>query len=427
MAFRTWAKLLGTTVGVAALAAASQLGLAYGLGIVRLTRIIEVTERDQWIVQLAWVAWIAMIAAAVGGIVGHTRLPKTAGTGMRILAAVAAGLGAAVVVPLTMQPARTAQVAGVNPVFVIGVCAGLGALAGMFAAYAALSRVVARWSLLTVGAVVWVLAIVSVAPSLAPADPLPDVRLGVFDPAFLSSAVTQRTALFTMPAVALICGALLGWAARRRSLSLVDIALAGLPGPALLTVAYLIAGPGSGPDRYAVVPYWAAMTAAGAGVLGSVLVAVLRHGEASNGSTGRRSKEGSPTPDRPPLPRRDAQPESAIAQAAAVAARRPEHELRPSDTGVFSIKDVPPFDGFTPPQHRRPEPAPISPPLPHPQPVTPLAPMAPTPMAPAPMSGAPMSGAPAPMTPAPEQRGRGGRRQKSEGDFVDWVSGLGNN
>jgi hypothetical protein len=77
-----------------------------------------------------------------------------------------------------------------------------------------------------------------------------------------------------MPALALLIGAALGWAARRRELPTLTIALAGLPGPVLLTLAYLIAGPGSGAARYQVVPYWAAMTATGAGVLGSVLAAV---------------------------------------------------------------------------------------------------------------------------------------------------------
>jgi len=48
---------------------------------------------------------------------------------------------------------------------------------------------------------------------------------------------------------------------------------------------------------------------------------------------------------RPLLPKRDARPSSAIAQAAATAAQRPEEQLRPSDTGVFSMKDVPSFDG----------------------------------------------------------------------------------
>jgi hypothetical protein len=400
MPFRTWAKLLGAALGVAALAGASQLGLAYGLGILRLTRVLDVTTRDQWTAQLAWVAWFAMTAAVVGGMVARPHLPPRPGPGIRILAAVAAGLGGAAVVPLTMQPARTAQVAGVHPVFVIGVCAGLGALVGVFGAYAALSRPVARWSLTAVGVAVWAIAIASVAPSLAPSDPLPAVRLGVFDAGFLSPSLTQRTALFTMPALALISGAALGWTARRRELSTLTIALAGLAGPALLTLAYLIAGPGAGADRYQVVPYWAAMTAAGAGVLGSVLAAVLRRGPSAAddnpaGSGAGPGLGGEPTPDRPPLPKRDAQPESAIAQAAAAKAQRPEEQVRPADTAAFAAKAAPPFDAFTPAQAKsRAEPTPISPPLPNPTPV------------------------------APPPRVKG-RKSQQDGEFVDWVSGLG--
>ncbi|GLY96339.1 hypothetical protein [Actinoplanes sp. NBRC 103695] len=281
MAFRTWAKLLGTTLGVAALAGASQLGLAYGLGILRLTRVVDVAGRDQWTAQLAWVAWFAMTAAVIGGLAGRWlrdrwKAPATAGTFVAL--SLAAGLGAALVVPLTMQPARTARVDGVHPVFVIGICATLGAAAGIFAAYAVLTQLIARRSLTVTGIAVWALALLSVAPSLGPDDPLPAVRLGVFDAGYLSPALTQRTALFTMPALALITGAILGYAARRRELPILTIALAGLPGPALLTLSYLIAGPGAGADRYQVVPYWAAMTATGAGVLGSVLAAVIRRG-----------------------------------------------------------------------------------------------------------------------------------------------------
>jgi hypothetical protein len=406
MPFRTWATVLGATLGVAALAGASQLGLAYGLGILRLTRILDVTTRDQWTAQLAWVAWIAMTSAVVGGMIGRLRLPVRSGAGMRILAAVAAGLGGAVVVPLTMQPARTAQVAGVQPVFVIGVCAGLGALIGIFAAYAAINRQVARWSLTTVGAAIWVLAIVSVAPSLAPSDPLPAIRLGVFDASSLGSGVTQRTALFTMPALALISGALLGWTARRREMSTLTIAMSGLAGPALLTLAYLIAGPGHGADRFQVVPYWAAMTAAGAGVLGSVLAAVLGRGPAAGeGEPGDDPGTGEPTPDRPPLPKRDVQQASAIALAAA----RPEEPPRPVDTGAFAA--------FAPVKaSARVEPQPVNPP-----------PTAPAPLTPPPLAPPPVThqafGEP---TAAPQQRNRADRRAQQDGDFVDWVSGLGN-
>lgn len=299
MAFRTWAKLLGTTLGVAALAGASQLGLAYGLGILRLTRIVEVAERDQWTAQLAWVAWFAMSAAVLGALAGRWlrdrwRAPATPGTFVAL--SLAAGLGAALVVPLTMQPARTARIDGVHPVFVIGICATLGAAVGVFAAYAALTQLIARRSLTVIGIAVWVLALLSVAPSLGPDDPLPAVRLGVFDAGYLSPEVTQRTALFTMPALALVTGAILGYAARRRDLPILTIALAGLPGPALLTLSYLIAGPGAGADRYQVVPYWAAMTATGAGVLGSVLAAVIRRApddvgeEDTAAASGRRSR-----------------------------------------------------------------------------------------------------------------------------------------
>jgi hypothetical protein len=398
MAFRTWAKLFGATLGAGAAGGASQLGLAYGLGILRLTRVVDVTARDQWVAQLAWVAWIAMTSAVLGAIVGRRGLPPQAGAGTRIVAAVSAALGAAIVVPLTMQPARTAQVAGVRPVFIIAVCAALGAATGIVAAYAALSRAVARWNLVAVGAAVWALAIISVLPSLAPSKPLPAVRLGVLDASFFSDSATRRIALFTMPVLALICGVSVAVAARRRALSTLAVALSGLAGPALLTLAYLVAGPGSGDQRYQIVPYWAAMTAAGAGVLGSVLVAVLSRGPAAP-AEGTGPDKARPTPDRPPLPRREAQPSSAIAQAAAAAAQRSDDQLRPSDTAVFSRptdSGGPSFNGFTPRQ----QPQPTNPP----------------PAAPAPVSP------PLPVTPAPRPRGRG-----EQGDeFVDWVSGLGN-
>ena len=76
MTFRTWVRLLAITLGIGALAGASQLGLAYGLGIVRLTRVLDVTARDQWTAQLAWVAWFAMTAAVVGALAGSWLLSR---------------------------------------------------------------------------------------------------------------------------------------------------------------------------------------------------------------------------------------------------------------------------------------------------------------------------------------------------------------
>jgi hypothetical protein len=330
MAFRTWARTLLAALGVGALAGASQLGVAYGLGILRLSRVFDAAGRDQWTAQLAWAAWFAMVAGIVGALAGghfHRRWaavdsrarqaavdsparhdatgqaggvrparspawredtspdgetgggadPVIATVWLRVAAAVAGGTGAAIVVPLTMQPARTAQLTETDPAVVIGLCAALGALVGVVAGFAALTHVVARWSLGTLIGATWLISVVSVLPSLDPRDPLPAVRLGVFDAGFLDPATTQRFALFTMPALGLLAGAGLGWAARRRGLRPVTIALTGLPGPALLTLAYLIAGSGEGGERYQVIPYWAAMVATGVGLLGAVIAAVIRH------------------------------------------------------------------------------------------------------------------------------------------------------
>src|SRR3954451_24809621 len=103
MAFRTSVKLVGVALGVAALAGASQLGLAYGLGIVVLTRALDITMRDHWLAQLAWVAWFAMTAAVVGGIAARRHLPQGSDAGTRLVTAgAAAGCGAGGV-PLTVQ------------------------------------------------------------------------------------------------------------------------------------------------------------------------------------------------------------------------------------------------------------------------------------------------------------------------------------
>ncbi|BBH66041.1 hypothetical protein ACTI_27260 [Actinoplanes sp. OR16] len=353
-------KLLATTTGAAAVVGAGQLGLAYGLGMVRLDRDLDVTASDLWTSQLAWVAWFAMTAAAIGAIIGTgfrpRWLPHPIGTGGALGVGLAAGLGALVVLPLTMQPARSAQVAGVNPVFVIGVCAGLGAAVGIFAAWAAAAKAVARWSLATLTVLAWIVALISIAPSLLPGRTPGDVRLGVLGGSLIPASLTDLTEFLTMPVLAVFSGLILGWVARGRRLSTAAVALTGLAGPALLTAAYLIAGPGSD-TGFALSPYWAAMIASGAGVLGSVLAVIVRGAPAS--ASAPASAAGSDTPSRSdtparsdafagpgadasPLPRRDAVPAGpAIAAVAAAAAQRPDHQLRPSDTGVIPAQDRP--------------------------------------------------------------------------------------
>jgi hypothetical protein len=290
MAYRTWGRVLLAALGVALLAGAGQLGFAYGLGIVRFARDFEAVP-SQWTAQLAWVAWFAMTAAIVGALAAD-RLARnegyTAGTGSRIAYAVAAGIGAAAVAPLTMLPAQDATVPGVDPVMIAGLTAALGAVGGIFAALGVLAVRTLGWNIAAITELVWLLALISVAPSLGPDDPLPEVRLGVLDPAWLSDSTSQRLAVIIMPALAVIAGAGVGVLAKWRNHPVIPVAASGAVGPAMLALAYLIAGPGSG-DRYQTAPYWGAIIAVGAGALGSVLAAVAQQLGAQGGDLFRRS------------------------------------------------------------------------------------------------------------------------------------------
>ncbi|BCY05587.1 hypothetical protein L3i22_006750 [Actinoplanes sp. L3-i22] len=348
-------KLLATTATAAAVVGAGQLGIAYGLGIIRLDRILDVTARDQWTAQLAWVAWITMSAAALGAIVATALLPRwrsrPLGAGGALAIGLAGGLGSLAVLPLTMQPARDAQVAGVQPVLVIGIAAGLGAAAGIFAGWAAAAKPAARWNLAALSVLMWVVALVSVGPSLRPGHAAAEIHLGVLGGSLIPSALTAHTTFLTMPTLALLAGLTVGFVARGRRLSMLAAGLAGLAGPALLTVAYLVAGPELGAAGFQDDPYWSAMTACGAGVLGSVLAAIVRGAPAAASSPAAAASTAPAAapaePEPAPLPKRDAPNQSAIARAAAAAALRPEDQLRPSDTGVIGVAPGTPNNPFS--------------------------------------------------------------------------------
>ena len=288
MAYRTWGRVLLAALGVGLLAGAGQLGFAYGLGVVRFARDFE-GAAGQWTAHLAWVAWFAMLAAAAGALSGDwlaRRVGIRPSLGSRVACAVGGGVGALAVAPLAMLPARNAEIAGVDAVVIAGLSAALGALAGVFAGIALLSQRVFGLNLAAVTVGVWLIALLSVAPSLGPDDPLPEVRLGVLDATWLGDGLAQRLAVILMPGLALAAGALIGALARWRGLPLVPVAVSGVVGPALLAAAYLIAGPGSGDsDRYQTAPYWGALIAVAAGGLGSVLASVARQLTAGSPAT----------------------------------------------------------------------------------------------------------------------------------------------
>ncbi|MFF4807536.1 hypothetical protein ACFY03_04875 [Micromonospora chersina] len=279
MAFRTWGRLLLTALGVSVLAGAGQLGIAYGFGVVRLDGAFVDGSVNRWPAQLAWVGWFAAVATIAGAVLTERlarRDASPAGTAELLSIAGVSALGATVVAPLCMQPARAAELGGtVDPVWAVGICAILGAVVGAGAAIAVLLKPPFGWSVGLTAAAVWLLALISVAPSVASSGTLPTVRLGVLEPSWLDPAAAQRLAMLLLPTLALLAGAAVGVLARRAGhLPLVGGA-AGAAGPVLLAFAYLTAGPGTAADRYQLAPYYGALIAVAAGVLGSTATTVL--------------------------------------------------------------------------------------------------------------------------------------------------------
>ncbi|MFI6234671.1 hypothetical protein ACIBD9_14025 [Micromonospora sp. NPDC050784] len=279
MAFRTWGRLLLTALGVSVLAGAGQLGVAYGFGIVRLTGAFTGTTVNQWPAQLVWVGWFAANAAVAGAVLTGRlarRDAPAASTGQQLAVGGAAALGATVIAPLCMQPARAAELISVDPVWAVGICAMVGAVIGAGAAIAVLFRPELGWNMAAVAGAVWLLALISVLPSLGTAGPLPTVRLGVLEPSWLDAAAAQRLALLLLPTVALLAGAATAGLARWRGQAPLVSGATGVAGPVLVAFAYLTAGPGDAVDRYQASPYYGSLIAILAGALGAAAAALLR-------------------------------------------------------------------------------------------------------------------------------------------------------
>ena len=279
MAFRTWGRLLLTALGVSVLAAAGQLGVAYGFGVVRLDGAFVDVSVNRWPAQLVWVAWFAAVATVAGAGVTE-RLARRddlpGGTTELLSIAGVSALGAIVVAPLCMQPARAAELGGsVDPVWAAGICAVLGAVVGAGAAIAVLLKPPFGWGVAITTGIVWLLALLSVAPTIVANRPLATVRLGVLEPSWLGAPAAQRLAMLLLPTLALLAGGAIGVLARRAGHPPLVGGAAGAAGPVLVAFAYLTAGPGAAADRYQLAPYYGALIAVAAGALGATATSVL--------------------------------------------------------------------------------------------------------------------------------------------------------
>ncbi|MFI8802003.1 hypothetical protein [Micromonospora chalcea] len=279
MAFRTWGRLLLTALGVSVLAGAGQLGIAYGFGVVRLDGAFVDASVNRWPAQLVWVGWFAVVATVAGAVLTERfarRDDLPGGTTELLSIAGVSALGATVVAPLCMQPARAAELAGsVDPVWAAGVCAALGAVVGAGAAIAVLLKPPFGWGVAITAGIVWLLALLSVAPTIVSDRPLASVRLGVLEPSWLDPAAAQRLSMLLLPTLALLAGGAVGVLARRAGWPPLVGGAAGAAGPVLVAFAYLTAGPGAATDRYQIAPYYGALIAVVAGALGSTATTML--------------------------------------------------------------------------------------------------------------------------------------------------------
>ncbi|WBC02355.1 hypothetical protein [Micromonospora sp. WMMA1976] len=279
MAFRTWGRLLLTALGVSVLAGAGQLGIAYGFGVVRLDGAFVDVSVNRWPAQLVWVGWFAAVATVAGAVLTERfarRDDSPGGTTELLSIAGVSALGAMVVAPLCMQPARAAELGGsVDPVWAAGICAALGAVVGAGAAIAVLLKPPFGWGVAITAGIVWLLALLSVAPTIVANRPLATVRLGVLEPSWLDPEAAQRLSMLLLPVLALLAGGAVGVLARRAEWPPLIGGAAGAAGPVLVAFAYLTAGPGSATDRYQVAPYYGALIAVIAGALGSTATTVL--------------------------------------------------------------------------------------------------------------------------------------------------------
>lgn len=290
----------GVALGVAALAGAAQLGVAYGLGILLWNQ--QYTAEDPaWAINLTWACWLAAVSVVGGAVAGGRLLPADprhpGARGSRIQrfgVALVAGCGGSLTVLLVAVPARYAELPAVEPTVTAGRTAAIGVAVGVAVAAVALVARPLAWNALGAVGSLWILTLVAVGVAVRDGSNPDGLRLAVWGG---PGDVTGWTfTLVPMMASAVLIGVASAVAARRIGASRLVVATCGAPGPLLVATAYLIAGPGAwgerGPQFF---PYIAAPYAVLAGLVGSLLVVALDRRTAA--ATAEPAKPETPTAD----------------------------------------------------------------------------------------------------------------------------------
>jgi hypothetical protein len=267
MAVATWGRTLGTAVGTGVVVGAGQLGVAYGLGILRWD---DDLGRPTWHAQLTWLCLMASVSVIAGATAGRWSARRWAlpdGLPVRLIASLAAAVGGVIMVPLVLHPARTAHVAEPGSpelTAVLAVAAGL--VVGVIAAVAVLSLPTVAGNITATITWLWTAALVSAVWTIGRGEVWGSAHLGLLP----AAGAWIPVVMLVIPGLIAVTVAAV---ARFGGSGPVLVSVSGLAGPALVATAYVVGAPGGGEQsttyRYALV----AVTVAAAL---SVVVAVAR-------------------------------------------------------------------------------------------------------------------------------------------------------
>lgn len=289
MARNAWGRTLLTAFGTSAVIGLAQLGAAFGLTIV--------DWRDDtaglWSANMAWTTWLAAISAISGALFAR----ESESIALRVGAVLSAGLGASVIAPLMALPARDpGKVALPGTPFL---AVAIGVATGMALALIAMAVRPVAWSLMASTGLVWLLALLSAFAPIG--DPtVPPGQLGVWGTwAGVTGALGKRGLALAPPLIigSLLIGIIVAWIGSANGRGHRVAAASGVAGPLLVTVAYMVAGPGTGSTVDSMSAFLIGPYAALAGLIGSLAVSALR----------KEKNEPAPT-EVIPSPREDTEP-----------------------------------------------------------------------------------------------------------------------
>ncbi|GIG64225.1 hypothetical protein Pen01_05200 [Phytomonospora endophytica] len=282
--------------------ATAQLGVAYGLTMMDW----RTGTAGLWSTNMAWTTWLAAVSTVLGALAGAmvAAAKGSQSVAVRLSAALAAGIGAGVLAPLVALPARENAQAAVSGTPFLAV--GIGIVAGLALALIAMAARPVAWSMLASAALIWLLAILSIAVPVGDKS-MPVAQLGVWGSwADVTGALGKRGFALAPPLLigSLLIGVIVALFASGNGKKQGIAAASGVVGPLLVTVAYLVAGPGTGTTVDSLSAFLVGPYAALVGLLGSLVVTLLRRDKPSSPplTPVTATAEGDHPP---PLPRRD--------------------------------------------------------------------------------------------------------------------------